>query len=76
MVILIALYFITAPIATTAIARAAYRRPMDRTQELFSYDDMANSDYAQDSILTGAATPGPAAGVQTPPASPHLPTQP
>jgi len=50
MVLLVVLFFITAPIATTAIARAAWRRPLDRTQEEFSRDDMADPAYRQDTL--------------------------
>lgn len=50
MLVLVALYFMTAPIATSAIARAAYRRQRDRSHEIFFYDDMANPAYTQDSL--------------------------
>ncbi len=66
MLVLVALYFMTAPIATSAIARAAYRRQRDRRQEIFFYDDMANPAYTQDSL----PAPPPSAAASTADASP------
>lgn len=49
MLILIALFFITGPIATTAMARAAYRTDFER-QLVLHYDDLA----AQESNESGS----------------------
>lgn len=45
MLILIALFFITGPIATTAMARAAYRTDFER-QLVLHYDDLAAAESA------------------------------
>ena len=42
MVFLIILFFITAPIATTTMARAAYRTPHSEEKFILNYDEMAN----------------------------------
>ena len=47
MVALIILFFVTAPIATTAMARAAYRRDRPSPKSL-KHDDLANPDYNHD----------------------------
>lgn len=42
MILLIVLFFITAPIATTTMARAAYRTPRSEEKFVLNYDEMAN----------------------------------
>lgn len=42
MVMLIILFFITAPIATTTMARAAYRTSKPEEKFILRYDEMAN----------------------------------
>ena len=44
MVVLIALFFITAPIATTSMARAAYRVSKPEEKFVLHYDDMAKQN--------------------------------
>lgn len=48
MVALVALFFVTSPIASTAIARAAYRRRRSQAQSLFVLDEMAGPAYKPD----------------------------
>ncbi len=48
MLVLIALFAITGPIATTAMARAAYRRSGHRIRQFIEYDDMADPNYTPD----------------------------
>jgi multicomponent Na+:H+ antiporter subunit G len=50
MVLLAALFFVTSPIATSAIARAAYRCSPDNVRFL-SYNDMADPRYRHDDPL-------------------------
>lgn len=44
MIILVVLFFITAPIATTAMARAAYRVSNVEEKFVLQYDDLANRE--------------------------------
>jgi len=44
MILLIALFFVTAPIATTAMARAAYRTAELEGKFVLHYDEMAEQD--------------------------------
>ena len=48
MLVLIALFAITGPIATTAMARAAYRRSGREIRQFIEYDDMADPNYTAD----------------------------
>ncbi len=48
MVLLVLFFFITSPIATTAIARAAYRKQYDRVSRHIVHDDMADPRYLPD----------------------------
>ena len=48
MLVLIALFAITGPIATTAMARAAYRRSGREIRKFIEYDDMADPNYTPD----------------------------
>ncbi len=45
MIILLVLFFVTGPIATTTMARAAYRTDPER-EFILHYDDMANDQSA------------------------------
>ncbi len=44
MLLLIVLFFITAPIATTTMARAAYRTSQNEEKFVLRYDEMANQE--------------------------------
>lgn len=44
MILLIVLFFITGPIATTTMARAAYRTSQQERRFVLRYDDMAGQD--------------------------------
>lgn len=44
MILLIVLFFVTAPIATTTMARAAYRTSKLERKFILRYDDMARED--------------------------------
>ncbi len=48
MILLIIFFAVTSPIATTAMARATYRRLPHTTHEYLTYDDMANPAYTAD----------------------------
>jgi multicomponent Na+:H+ antiporter subunit G len=48
MVLLIIFFFVTAPIATTAMARAAYRTEYHNVQKHLQHDDMAADAYTTD----------------------------
>ena len=57
MLALIALFFITAPVATTAMARAAYRTDSHDHEDL-GHDDMNNPRYEQvDETFHGEQAP-------------------
>jgi multicomponent Na+:H+ antiporter subunit G len=71
MIVLILFFFLTAPIATTAIARAAYRRPIELTSERFSHDDMANPSYTQDSLEATQTIAGDPKAPPTPAPTPN-----
>ncbi|MEZ4866662.1 MAG: monovalent cation/H(+) antiporter subunit G [Caldilineaceae bacterium] len=47
MIMLITLFFVTAPIATTAMARAAYRTSKPEEKFILRYDDMAQERAQQ-----------------------------
>jgi multicomponent Na+:H+ antiporter subunit G len=44
MVLLILFFFLTAPVATTAMARAAYRTAKEERPFMLNYDEMARED--------------------------------
>ena len=44
MVLLIVFFFLTAPVATTAMARAAYRTAKEERPFVLNYDEMARED--------------------------------
>lgn len=44
MILLIVFFFLTAPIATTTMARAAYRTAKEERQFVLHYDEMARED--------------------------------
>jgi multicomponent Na+:H+ antiporter subunit G len=44
MVLLILFFFLTAPVATTAMARAAYRTAKEERPFVLNYDEMARED--------------------------------
>jgi multicomponent Na+:H+ antiporter subunit G len=48
MILLIAFFFVTSPIASTAIARAGYRLQGYRTRRFFTHDDLASPQYIAD----------------------------
>ncbi len=48
MVLLILFFFVTSPISTTAMARAAYRRLPQTTRRYLIHDDMADPTYTPD----------------------------
>lgn len=48
MILLIILFAVTSPIATTAMARAAYRRRPNSTHGFLTHDDMADPAYTPD----------------------------
>lgn len=49
MVVLVVLFFMTSPIATTAMARAAYRIGSPKSVASLIHDDMADPDYHSNS---------------------------
>lgn len=54
MLLLVLFFFVTSPIATTAMARAGYRLRGYRARRFFVYDDLASPDYLPDYAITGA----------------------
>lgn len=50
MALLVFFFFFTAPIATTAMARAAYRTQQDRMVRYVRSDDLANPRYVPDYV--------------------------
>ena len=48
MLLLIVFFFVTSPIATTAMARAAYRRLPHSTHTYLMHDDMADANWTPD----------------------------
>lgn len=56
MIALIVLFFLTAPIATTAMARAAYRTGTHRRERL-THDDMADPRYQPEATDVGTGEP-------------------
>lgn len=44
MVLLIVFFFLTAPVATTTMARAAYRTAKEERRFMLNYDEMARED--------------------------------
>lgn len=67
MALLILFFFATAPIASTAMARAGYRLQGSRTRRHFHYDDLASSNYVAD--YQASARFGAGDAVDSPPAS-------
>ena len=55
MLALVALFFLTGPIATTAIARAAYRKQHHSARRDFVHDDMADPAYVADYVARDKA---------------------
>ena len=51
MAFLAALFFVTSPISTTALARAAFRA-LPQTKRFLVYNDMDNPEYRQDDPLS------------------------
>jgi monovalent cation/proton antiporter MnhG/PhaG subunit len=62
MLVLIALFAITGPIATTAMARAAYRRSGHRIRQFIEHDDMADPNYTPDYQASDAIAREPVVG--------------
>jgi monovalent cation/proton antiporter MnhG/PhaG subunit len=51
MVLLVVFFFVTAPIAATAMSRAGYRLQGYRTRRYFNHDDLASPHYVADFTL-------------------------